>query len=114
MEKLMKILGKSTPKMFALALSGLALLAPQAQAAEASSAASITIDGKTVNLPYLRAWSMGTMMEVPVFKVLLSEKPLDDWSWDEHNIDTPEGKFGITLEIGPEPNFGSSDDSHSR
>jgi hypothetical protein len=91
------------PLLAALA-SGLLLTgAALARASEATVKASVTIEGKTIALPHVRAFSTG----MPYVLIYFAEKPLDGFKYGTGGNDSTwsDGKYGTVLRLAPAENL---------
>lgn len=69
--------------------------------ASAEQGGSITIDGKTIVLPYVQAFAAGHNGGRPTIDVMLAEKPLDGLQWWGSEAAFAAGKHGVVLRLQP-------------
>lgn len=86
-----------------LLLSGAAF----ADAAKGTVAASVTVNGKTISLPYARAFSTG----MPYVLIYFAEKPLEGFKFGTGGNDATwsDGKYGTVLRFAPALNSGDEE-----
>jgi hypothetical protein len=77
----------------------LATSAALAHASPATVKASVTIEGKTINLPHVRAFSTG----MPYVLIYFAEKPLDGFKYGTGGNDSTwsAGQYGTVLRLAP-------------
>lgn len=86
--------------LLAVLASGLLLTgATLADASEATGHASVTIGGKTIALPHMRAFSTG----MPYVLIYFAEKPLDGFKYGTGGTDSTwsGGQYGTVLRLAP-------------